>query len=318
MKAGSQEKPISEFRPLGGVVKDSDVGMRVDRYLVENFPFYSRQEWQGKILEGSVRVTRGPLKPSHRVRMGDAFYLHHPHQNEPEVDGEIFPIWKSGGVMAFYKPGNLPMHENGPYRKNTFAHILRQEFGGEWAAVHRIDRETSGIVLCGNTPELRKSLALSLRRRTVQKKYLAIARGVPPANSWRELGPIGDLLPSKIRIKKWVVPDGLPSETSFRVLDSIGDKVLLEARPKTGRTNQIRIHAAYNGLPLLGDKLYHPDEGVFLEFFENRGNTSNIVEKVGGHRLCLHASFISFTHPETGEISEVECPLPEDMQKYWN
>ena len=81
--------------------------------------------------------------------------LYHPKCLEPEVDRDIYPLWKKGDVMAVFKPGNLPMHESGPYRKNTFAHIVKEELGEKWAAVHRLDRETSGIVLCGSTYDVR-------------------------------------------------------------------------------------------------------------------------------------------------------------------
>tara|TARA_B100001094_G_C18169562_1_gene794252 strand:+ start:70 stop:942 length:873 start_codon:yes stop_codon:yes gene_type:complete len=290
----------------------------LDAYLGSQFPFLSRTEWKAKIQDEMLLGISGALRPTYKVQVGDVFYLYHPPTVEPEVDKGIYPIWKKSGIMACYKPSNLPMHENGPYRKNTFAAVLVEDFGEEWAAVHRLDRETSGIVLCGNTPQLRKALADSLAQRAVQKRYIAIGAGRPLAESWVEKGPIGDLKGSEIRIKKWVVADGLPAETFFRVKGQKGEKVLLEAWPKTGRTNQIRIHAAYAGLPLLGEKLYHPDENVFLDYFNARRTRApkpNIIK--GADRLCLHAESIEFTHPESGERCIVHCPPPEDMLCFW-
>ena len=244
--------------------------------------------------------------------------LHHPRRDEPEVDKGIYPLWKHGQVMAMYKPGNLPMHESGPYRKNTFSHILSEEFGKEWAAVHRLDRETSGIVLCGRTHEIRSALSAALADRNVGKEYLAFSKGDSIQDSFREIGPIGELRGSTIRIKKWVVPDGLPSETFFEVLERKKGHVFMKALPKTGRTNQIRVHAAYNSLPLVGDKLYHPDADVFDEYFRNRGNTNRILQETGFHRLCLHAHKLKFIHPETGRFCEVVSQLPEDMKTFWD
>ena len=152
--------------------------------------------------------------------MGDEVTPYHPICLEPEVDRNIYPLWKKGDVMAVYKPGNLPMHESGPYRKNTFAHIVKEELGEKWAAVHRLDRETSGIVLCGSTHEVRLDLSQSLADRVLEKEYIFITKAVPEKSNFNEYGPIGDLIDSEIRIKKWVVEDGLPSETRFKLIET--------------------------------------------------------------------------------------------------
>lgn len=305
-----------EYRKIGGSVPAHYAGSRADQYLSEHFPFFSRATWQKRMREGWVLVSRRRVRPSYRLREGDQVEMFYPHSLEPEVDRGIYPVWKKGAVMAVYKPGNLPMHENGPYRKNTFAHILQTELGREWAAVHRLDKETSGIVLCGATYEVRQELSRSLAKRVLDKEYLAIAWGSPKQANWLETGPIGDLPDSPIRIKKWVVPEGLPAETEFEVLEEKAGRVLLAAKPKTGRTNQIRIHAAFQGLPLVGDKLYHPDEQVFLDWFED-GMSDAIVRQTGFRRCLLHAHRLTFIHPETEQIETIVCPMPEDMQDYW-
>ena len=307
------------WRALGQSVPAGAPGRRVDDFLAETYPFLSRSGWQKRIRSGILRVSGRKVRSSYRLREGDTFAFYHPAGVEPDVDRRIYPLWRQGGVMAIFKPGNLPMHENGPYRKNTLAAIMAEELGPDWAAVHRLDRETSGIVLCGNGPEIRRRLAASLAARTVRKEYLAIVRGTVPDHQreWIERGPIGDLTDSAIRIKKWVVPDGLPSETSFRIEETRGRYSLVRARPLTGRTNQIRIHLAWQGLPLVGDKLYHEDEEVFLEFFARGGNTPEIIRRTGFHRHCLHAAALHFTHPESGKICEIRCPLPDDMQELW-
>lgn len=306
-----------EYRTLGPKIGPGSGPLRLDAYLAVNYPFWSRSKWQKKLRVGEVRVNNAKMDPSYRLREGDVIAIFHPHRREPEVDHNIFPIFKDGGVMAFYKPANLPMHENGPYRKNTFCNILKQQFGSSWAPIHRLDRETSGIVLCGNTPKIRQNLAGAFAHKEVTKEYLAIVKGIPTTSSWREDGSIGDLEDSLIRIKKWVVPNGLAALTFFQVLEKTSGYSLLLARPKTGRTNQIRIHAAVKGFPIVGDKLYHPDESVFIEYFENGGNTKTVLEKVEFHRLCLHAAGLEFTHPETDQICKINSPLPEDMEEFW-
>ncbi|MBC7661488.1 MAG: RluA family pseudouridine synthase [Chitinophagaceae bacterium] len=306
----------SAFRSLGRPIIPEKVGERADFYLAKNFPFLSRAAWVKRLNKNEILVDGMPVDRAYRLRLGQRLSFYHPPTVEPEVSRDVYPIWRVGAVMAVFKPAPLPMHENGAYKKNTFAELLKTELGPEWAAVHRLDRETSGIVLCGATYKVRKELSLALSERTVQKEYLAIAHGVPEHRTWIEEGPIGELPGSEIRIKKWVTPNGLPSETYFEFMENRGEYSMLRARPRTGRTHQIRIHSAVSGHHLVGDRLFYPDEEVFLDWFVN-GITERIIEKTGHLRCLLHAHGISFRHPEDGKVYEVKCPLPDDMQDFW-
>ncbi len=314
----STQQEIADFRPLHAVISDQDCGMRLDYFLAQSFPFMSRHQWQNRVSSGQFLVNGNVVRPSYRLKAQDRFVMLHYQKEEPHADTAIYPIWKEGEIMAVFKPGNLPMHENGPFRFNTFSHVLATQFGKNWAAVHRLDRETSGIVLCSSSPRIRTELADSFARGEIAKEYLAICRGIPKFSTFRETGPIGDLKESTIRIKKWVVPNGLPSETWFQLIETRDQASLFRVTPRTGRTNQIRIHAAFNGLAIIGDKLYHPNEEVFNEYFEARGNTDWVVEQTGFHRLCLHAARLAFKHPETKKDCIIESPLPEDLQGYWD
>lgn len=312
------EEPSSfEWRRLGPPVRESEAGSRLDTYLAREFRFLSRSGWQKRIDDGTLCVNGEASKASVRVKPGDLLTMYAPIQVEPEVDRGIRVLWEKAGVAAVFKPGNLPMHENGPYRNNTFAVILAEQVGPEWAACHRLDRETSGIVLCGSTAAIRAELAEDFGKRRIHKEYLAIGRGRPAAARWEVDGPIGDLVESQIRIKKWVVAGGLPAQTFFETLAVGPEACLLRAKPITGRTNQIRIHAAWSGHVLYGDKLYHPDEAVFLDYFENRATTPWVVEMTGFPRCALHASAMEFTHPDTGERVRVEAELPLDLSGLW-
>lgn len=304
------------FRRLGAPVTPQCAGERIDAYLGKNFRFLSRSRWQKKIEQGELFVNDRKSRVASRLKAGDRISMYAPILVEPEVDRSVRCLWQGDGVMALYKPGHLPMHENGPYRKNTFTQIVWDMFGREWSAVHRLDRETSGIVLCGGTSPIRARLSRDFETRQVDKEYLAIGRGTASSRYWIADGPIGDLIESAIRIKRWVVPGGLHAETGFEVEDEAPNAVLLRARPRTGRTNQIRIHASHGGLPLYGDKLYHDDEAVFLEFFA-QGPTPNVVARAGFSRVCLHAHALTFKHPVTGERVRVECPLPPDLTAFW-
>ncbi|RZA22920.1 MAG: RluA family pseudouridine synthase [Proteobacteria bacterium] len=306
----------ASFRSLGRPVGPEKAGERADFYLAKNFPFLSRAAWVKRLNMGEVLVDGNPVDRAYKLRLGQSLSFYHPKTVEPEVNRDIYPIWRVGPVMAVFKPAPLPMHENGAYKKNTFAELLKEEVGPEWAAVHRLDRETSGIVLCGATNEARKELSFALMDRTVQKEYLAITHGVPELSNWTETGAIGDLATSEIRIKKWVVPGGLSAETHFEHIEERSGYSLLRARPRTGRTNQIRIHSAYAGHHLVGDRLFYPDEDVFLDWFLN-GVTDRIIEKTGHLRCLLHAHGLCFRHPENGKVYEVKSPLPDDMDQFW-
>jgi 23S rRNA pseudouridine1911/1915/1917 synthase len=314
--AGELAAEGGSYRRVGPPVKPEAAGARVDRYLGKRFPFLTRSGWQRRIEGGTVVVNGARVKPAHRLKVGDAVLLFSPHAEEPEVDRGIRVLWQAGAVMAVYKPGNLPMHENGPYRENTFTRLVWRELGREWCAVHRLDRETSGIVLCGATAEARATLALGLRDRRTRKEYLCVVRGAPAASDWLVDAPIGKPVGSAIRIKKWVVPSGLPAQTRFERLASAPRGALVRAHPLTGRTNQIRIHAAYGGTPLFGDKTYHENEAVFLDYWEN-GMTPFVREHVGAERCALHAAALTFVHPESRREVRVECELPEDMAALW-
>jgi 23S rRNA pseudouridine1911/1915/1917 synthase len=321
MTNDSKSFEAAAWRGLGGPISDRDAGIRVDLYLAKTYPFLTRSGWQKRMDLGEVLINEQSIKGSYKLKTSDRVSFYHPESVEPEVDRDLRVIWQDGSVMAVFKPGNLPMHENGAYRKNTFAHILAELVGQEWSAVHRLDRETSGIVLCGSNNTVRQKLAADFEAKKIQKEYQLIVSGVPEQSTWAVDGPIGDLVESKIRIKKWVVDGGLSAQTGFAIEQTLGVSggfSLLRAFPKTGRTNQIRIHAAYSGHWILGDKLYHPNEDVFLDYWETQQTTDFCIKETMFRRCCLHAAALTFVHPETKEFVRVESELPADMRELWS
>ena len=167
----------NNYRNLGKFVTTTDAGSRIDGYLAKNFCFLTRSGWSQKLRLGQVLVNLNPVKSSYRLRENDKICYFCPPWFEPQVNEKIKVIWEERGIMGVYKPPNLPMHEGGKYRKNTFHELLRGEIGSEWSAVHRLDRETSGLVLCAGSSKLRNSLSQALRSRKIQKTYVAIVQG---------------------------------------------------------------------------------------------------------------------------------------------
>lgn len=316
---GKKKKNIytdDDFRALGLGVAEKNHGMRLDAYLAANYPFLSRPQWKARISDSQVKVNGRVVRASFKLQESDQICYYRPQSDEPEVDDNIKVIWEKEGVMAVYKPSNLPMHEGGRFRKNTFSEVIRNKIGEEWAAIHRLDRETSGIVLCAADKNLRNKLSAEFRERTMSKTYLAIARGVPEKDEWIIDAPIGEAKETTFRLKKWVEEDGLPSVTSYKILDKTDTHCLLQVSPKTGRTHQIRVHSAWYGLPLVGEKKYYPDETVYIEYMDH-GLTERVVRLSESERLCLHATSLVFRHPVSEEVSLVDSPMPEDMAVVW-
>lgn len=306
----------SEFRRLGKPIDNGYAGRRIDFYLGKEFLFRSRTNWQGVIDAGKVLVNGRSVKPSYMLSTGDEVCYFRPVSSEPEVNKNISVIWEKDGLIAIHKPSNLPMHEGGAYRKNTFCEVLKDAFGPEWAPTHRLDRETSGIVLCSDKSALRTELSGDFYHKRISKRYVAFANGEGPEDQWDVNQPIVETKNTSFRIKYWVEPGGLPSQTHFRVKERIPGFTYLEVSPRTGRTHQIRVHSAWSGLHLVGDKKYFPDESIYLEYYD-KGFSERVRQACHFDRLCLHAAYLSFTHPGDKKRYEVECEVPEDMKQIW-
>lgn len=310
------EEEEVDFRPLGAPLPRALSGLRIDAYLAKNFPFHTRNQWQKRLAEGEILVERSSVDSNYRLKTGDQISYFRPIEMEPDINTNVQLLARWGAVMALYKPSNIPMHEGGRYHKNTFFDVVCEKFGKEWSAVHRLDRDTSGIVLCGATPEVREKLSAELRKKSLKKHYLAVCIGEPEESRWSEQGAIGMTSETIFREKRWVVEDGLKSHTEFELLGTSNGFCLLHASPKTGRTHQIRIHASYKGFPIVGDPKYHPNEHVFLRYLES-GYDETVLKSVVAPRMCLHAAYVQFTNPETGKLVEVDCPMPDDMAWIW-
>ena len=307
----------TDYRFLGKAIHMDHAGERLDAYLGRYFLFHSRMRWVDLIKKGAVLVNQCPKKPAYRLQEKDVISYYMPQAVEPPVNKAIRVVWERKGVKAVYKPSNLPMHEGGAYRLNTFCTVLQAQYGDDWAPVHRLDRETSGLVLCAKSPELRNQLSEKLRDHHMTKVYYAIAIGHASQQHWVVNQPLGLTGNSQLRIKQGVVANGAASLTQFEVMDEKPGFTLLRVTPKTGRTHQIRVHAAWSGLPLVGDKKYTPDESIALEYL-NLGFTNRVKEACYTERLCLHATCLEFRHPLDDTHCVLQEKMPDDMVQIWN
>jgi 23S rRNA pseudouridine1911/1915/1917 synthase len=222
-------------------------------------------------------------------------------------------LWSDGELAALMKPSGLPMHEAGYYRRRTVAGVLPNILGDGWTPVHRLDRETSGLLLCAKRPLVRAQLTEIWTRREVKKTYLGITAGVPSQDTWTT--DLSIKAERKFRTNRAEISeDGASAVTNFRVLSRGARSALIEASPITGKTNQIRLHAAAAGFPLIGDKFYGSNTDI-LELYRTEGNSSRVKDLAGFPRHALHAWQLSLIHPLTLEKLQLRCTLPSDLRE---
>ncbi len=178
---------------------------------------------------------------------------------------------------------------------------------------HRLDRETSGVVVATRDAASNQAMHLAFAQRRVTKRYLALVVGEP---EWDELlvdGPIGKAPNSAVRMRMAVVEDGAASDTTLRVRERLPGHALVEASPRSGRQHQIRVHLCHVGHPILGDKIYGPDEALFLQWYEGRED-EEMWARLGLRRHALHAESVVLPHPWRNGMVEVSAPIPEDVR----
>jgi 23S rRNA pseudouridine1911/1915/1917 synthase len=291
-------------------------GWRLDHFLAARIPRLSRNRIQQMIR--SQRELGGlALRPASRVHAGAQVRLLRPAPEEPPVPRSFVVLHADDALLAIDKPAGLPVHATARFHKNTLVALLRERFGDAVPIMaHRLDRETSGLLLLGVTPEASVALKRAFRERAVEKRYLAIVHGQPPDEGVCD-EPLAPDTHSGIRVRMEVAAGGLPSRTRFRTCARRGAFSLVEARPETGRQHQIRAHLAALGHPVVGDKLYGVPPDVFLEFIET-GWSASLEARLLLPRHALHASAARFPHPRSGATTELSCPLAPDLAAFWD
>ncbi|HEY3356034.1 MAG TPA: RluA family pseudouridine synthase [Polyangia bacterium] len=286
-------------------------GLRLDLYLKHKIGRLSRAKIQ-RIIEGQLTLNGVvPSKAGVRVATGDEVVIAREPWPEPEVPREFGVLHDDAELLAIDKPAGLPIHPTARYYFNTLTALMRARFPGQPLQVaHRLDRETSGVMLVARGPEAGRKLKQAFERRRVHKRYLALVRGAPPDDGVIDLAM---KLGGPLRVSMVVSADGLPAVTRYRVAARLTDAALVECFPETGRQHQIRVHLAAIGHPVLGDKVY-PEPRRFA-YFCDHGLTPDLLADLDGFaRQALHAASITFPHPRDGAPMTIEAPLPEDMR----
>ncbi len=304
-------------------VEPNYAGWRLDRYLQDKIRRLSRERVQFLIAHRLQSDDGRTLKPATRVVPGLSFVLLKNAEPEPETPLEFGVVHDDGVLLVVDKPAGLPVHPTARYAAHTFTAAARLRFPDRKIdPAHRLDRETSGLLACGTAPEWTKRLKRDFAEGRVSKTYLALATGRPAADRFEVDAPLALTGASAVRVRMHVDAAGLPSVTAFEVLGRRtapdGTPVALVAcRPRTGRQHQIRAHLLHAGLPMVGDKIYGPDENIF-DRFTRREMTDDDLARLRLSRHALHAWRLALPHPATREDVQLEAPLPEDLRGFWD
>lgn len=302
-------------------INEPDVDGRLDRYLHRRFPYRSRTQWGAAVRSGRIRLNGRVCRPSHPIRTGDVIdYIIH-RQAEPAVNFDIRTVFEDEDLLVIAKPADIPVHPSGRYFKNTVLSKLLADRGETLdrpgvRIVHRLDRETSGVLLFAKSVEAARRLGPQFEKRTARKAYLALVYGVPKVDAFSDRRPLGRNTHSQIRKSVGVVDEGegWSAHTDFEVAARGEDHALLIARPRTGRLHQIRVHAQASGFPVVGDKMYGVDEILYLKLVRGEAYTADDQGRLLLDRQALHAWSLTVRHPRTSEEMTFRAPLPEDMR----
>jgi 23S rRNA pseudouridine1911/1915/1917 synthase len=295
-------------------------GLRLDRFVQLRLPRVSRTRAQEIVRACGYRPDGTRRRPSDIVREGEVVLLVRTSFVEPEAPRAYGLIHRDDALYVVDKPPGLPVHPTATYHRNTLTFLLRERYGDAAPQIaHRLDRETSGVLVCARTLDDERALKAQFEGRRVRKTYLAIVRGELRERAGTITLPISPAREG-LHLLMEVRDDGTPAaraETDYAVRDVRRGRTLVELFPRTGRQHQLRVHLAAIGHPIVGDKLYGPEgPAPFLEAVET-GITPSLRARLGHERQALHAHRIALTHPRTGAEAVFESPLAPDLVRLW-
>ncbi len=311
-------------RPLQAftfVVDAVEAGRRLDALLSAHYPWRSRTHYQGMIARGEVRVDDRPAKPATRPRRGQTVVVRLPVDpaapSRESADGLRF-LYEDEHLAAVDKPSGMTVHPAGRTRHGTLINKLHARYRSDDPARdvvprlgHRIDRDTSGVVLVVKNRPVDALVTDAFTERRVEKTYLAIVSGVPRERQGSIDAPLGPDPEGGTQLAMKVRPDGQAARTRWHVERAFSRHALLRLEPRTGRTHQIRVHLAHLGHPIVCDHLYGDLRPLLLSDADPRVDVRD--DRVILERLALHAHRIELDHPVTGARLVIESPLPADL-----
>jgi 23S rRNA pseudouridine1911/1915/1917 synthase len=343
------------------VVGHHQTGIRLDQFLKERYGRRSREALKRAIDSGAIEVKRssdathhpqGKSKASQKLLRGDRVLVTSKRKLEPEVNLNYSVLFEDESMIVLNKPPKLPVHPAGRFFFNTLlVHLKTNGFQlaldseKPFFPVHRLDKETSGVIVFAKNKHAAAFLTDQFKFRTTEKQYIAIVHGEPIHDTFEVNASIGKSSKSRIGLKMYPLPveeGGQTAHTIFKVIDRRGGYAMLECFPQTGRQHQIRAHADIAGHPLVGDKIYglsdndvlillgdEPDDEELTLDMDLDGTAfdlepppiktmQSIEEALPLQRHALHAAALRILHPKTEESMLFQAPLPQDLKEFYD
>jgi RluA family pseudouridine synthase len=287
----------------------------LSEYLASRFTYHSKEDWERKILEGRLRVNGEVAGSDSTISAGSTIDYNAEEFEEPPANLDYAIIYEDQWFLGVNKPGNLLVHRAGSSFRNNLIYQIRyvnKPSFPEAHTAHRLDRDTSGVVIVAKESQARAAIGKAFSESAVRKEYAAIVHGIPPETLVKIDMPIGKSVSSSISYKFDVNSEGKPAVTLIKKVMPIGSSCsLLTLQPLTGRTHQIRIHLSYSGYPIVGDKLYGMEESKYLQWRDNPCDTDTGLLF---YRHALHCKEIEFLHPFLQKKIKIGADIPEDMK----
>jgi 23S rRNA pseudouridine1911/1915/1917 synthase len=321
-------------------MRAEELEMRLDAFLAAHLTWRSRASIQELIKDGYVLIDPSTLaepraggtpvverKPGRKLKHGSRVIVVIPEElRAPMIanpSSELVVLYEDESVVVVDKPANMAVHPSGRHLVDTLIQRVHARYGagfeletaGAPRLCHRLDRETSGIVIVGRNPSAHADVQQQFERREVEKEYLAIVRGIPERDEGVIDYPIGQARASVVGIKMAIAVDGQDCRTHWRVVERWRGVSLVACEPYTGRQHQIRVHMAAIGHPVVGDKLYGDDDSYFEKGLAGTLSAADMRE-LGMDRHALHNHRTAFRSPATGERVDVVSELPADMRAF--
>jgi len=296
-------------------------GWRLDRALADAIPTLSRERLKALIRSGAVEAGRKPVRdPATKVRGDEALRVAVPEPTTAHNEAQDIPLtiaFEDEHLLVVDKPAGLVVHPAAGNLDGTLVNALLHHCGGSLSGiggvarpgiVHRIDKDTSGLLVVAKTDVAHEGLARQFAAHSIDRRYLAIVNGVPNVSKGTVDAPLARSASNRKKIAIVEGSRGKRAVTHWSRLHDLKDAALVECRLKTGRTHQVRVHMASIGHPLVGDPVYG-----------RAGKThGKILKELRFHRQALHAAELGFIHPVTKNRLSFQSPMPPDMQELFN